>query len=616
MTWGWGHTVSLEDWIVEKGQKSRQGGQGTVVKVRHRLDGRVGALKRLHDTKSEERRHRFLVEVSSLRVVHSDGIPVLYEANETEWQNPNADLYLVMEFIDGLTMTQLVDKRLPSLDQAVAATCKILAALDGLKGAASPKATVQSKLDTAQPSLDDLAGLGEAAEWGRELAIDLSDWLAGRIRWADVDKGVLLSGPPGCGKTMFAKALARTCGVHLVLGSLAQWQARGHLGDLLKAMRAAFDEAKKNAPSIMFIDEIDSMGDRTQFTGDHVAYCREVVNGFLECMDGAAGRDGVVVVGATNFPDMIDAAIKRPGRLDRHIRIPLPDAEARRGILRFHLAGSLEEADRALIADRTEGWTGARLEQLVRDARRCARRAKREISLADLQSQLPEIVTVPEAVLRRAAIHEAGHTLVGLELGLGEFIYVEIKDAFDPSQGLEQWGGGARFDRPYLAERTAREFLDLIATGLAGMAAEEVVLGQKAAGAGGRRGSDLHEATMLALKLEASYGMGSGLTYLSGTSDEELLVTLHMDADLRKRVEGVLVAEFARAKALIEPKRTELAKIADALFERKRLTADEVRRFAGVDSSMAGSIVSRYVHEWLTNNCANGKTFPDIAPHL
>ncbi|TPK96984.1 MULTISPECIES: AAA family ATPase [unclassified Mesorhizobium] len=483
-----------------------------------------------------------------------------------------------------------------------------------LNAATSPK-TVGPVLDVARPYLDDLSGLGEAAEWGRELAIDLLDWKAGRIRWADVDKGILLSGPPGCGKTMFAKALAQTCGVHLVVGSLAQWQAQGHLGDLLKAMRGAFDEAKKNAPSIVFIDEIDSVGDRTRFSGDNATYSREVVNGLLECMDGATGREGVVVVGATNFPDMIDTAIRRPGRLDRHIRIPLPDAEARKGILSFHLGGKLEDSDRALVADRTEGWTGARLEQLVRDARRRARRARREISRNDLQSQLPELVTVPDAMLRRNAVHEAGHAVVGLVLGIGELVYVEIKDTFDPSGDEQQRGGGARFDRPFLAERTRQQFLDLIAIGLAGLAAEEVVLGQKGAGAGGAKGSDLHGATLLALQFEASYGLGSGLTYLSGTTDQELLVTLHMDGHLRKRVEGVLTAEFARAKSLLEAKRTELARIAENLFAKKRLLADEVRALAGIDASTARGIASRCALDCLIIDFGIGKTFPDFLLH-
>ncbi|TIV07693.1 MAG: ATP-binding protein, partial [Mesorhizobium sp.] len=126
--------------------------------------------------------------------------------------------------------------------------------------------------DISGPTLDDLHGLGEAGEWGRELATDLADWRAGTIGWADVDRGILLSGPPGTGKTTFAGALARTCNVHLVLGSLGRWQAKGHLGDLLKAMRAAFDDARKNAPSIIFIDEIDAVGDREKFTDHNAQY--------------------------------------------------------------------------------------------------------------------------------------------------------------------------------------------------------------------------------------------------------------------------------------------------------------------------------------------------------
>src|SRR3546814_617433 len=152
--------------------------------------------------------------------------------------------------------------------------------------------------------------------------------MRGGLRWEDVDCGVLLSGPTGVGKTMFAGALARTCGCPLVSASLGEWQAAGHLGDLLKAMRRTFDEARKCAPCILFIDEIDSFGDRAAFDRHHRDYGIPLVNAFLEELDGVRGRAGVVVVGATNDPERIDPAIRRPGRLDRTIELGLPDAEA------------------------------------------------------------------------------------------------------------------------------------------------------------------------------------------------------------------------------------------------------------------------------------------------
>lgn len=439
------------------------------------------------------------------------------------------------------------------------------------------KAVAPKPRDLSGPTLDDLHGLGEAGAWGRELATDLADWKAGKIVWADVDRGILISGPPGTGKTTFAGALARTCGAYLVLGSLGKWQAKGHLGDLLKAMRGAFDEAKANAPSIIFLDEIDAVGDREKFSDHNAQYCTEVVAALLECIDGADGREGVIVVGACNHPERLDAALVRAGRLDRHVHISLPDQQGREGILRWHLQGALSGADFSDIRIRTEGWSGASLEQLVRQARRRARRSRRDLLLEDLMSELPNLMTLPTELRRRSAIHESGHVIVGLAVGIGELVRVSVMDTFDPGGAQTQPGGGAQFAERVLQERTQAQFLDRIATALAGLAAEETILGNRSAGGGGRRGSDLHAATLTAVMLEAAYGLGSGLTYLSEAEEVELFAALRGNSELRRRVEQILEGEFRRARKIIEGHRLELERIAEALIRGGELSADEVQ---------------------------------------
>ncbi|OWU61325.1 hypothetical protein CEJ88_15770, partial [Staphylococcus aureus] len=132
------------------------------------------------------------------------------------------------------------------------------------------------------------------------LAEDLALFAKRELDWEDIDRGVLLCGPPGVGKTLFARALAGTCRVPLFAHSLAQWQAKGSLDDLLKAMLRAFEQAKREAPCILFVDEVDSFGTRAQLSGRNSNYARQVINGFLQCLDGLDGREGVVVVAATN----------------------------------------------------------------------------------------------------------------------------------------------------------------------------------------------------------------------------------------------------------------------------------------------------------------------------
>ncbi|MGU3401328.1 AAA family ATPase [Brucellaceae bacterium D45D] len=425
--------------------------------------------------------------------------------------------------------------------------------------------------DETEPMLDDLYGLGEAGAWGHELATDLADWQAGKISWSEVDRGILLSGAPGTGKTTFASALARSCSIKLIATSMAQWQARGHLGDYLKAMRKAFDDAKKAAPCILFIDEFDSAGDRNSGDSDNRSYDVKAINGLLECLDGVAGREGVVVVGATNDPSRVDPALRRPGRLDTIIEIPLPDDLAREGILRFHLKRDLMDANLSSVVERSEGMAGAWLEALVRQARRTARRQRREMVITDLLNALPARMPMPANILAVLAIHEAGHAIVALENG-SEIAEAVVAREF--IRGSNEVCGGFVSVRESEAHclHSQAETYKAIRRALGGLAAEDVFLGERHDGGL----DDIRQATYRAARMEMSTGQAAQLTFISNPDVDSILSALKPRLDIQKRVETVLQKCMSEAKNIIERRQDDVKKLADALIEHGRMTGAEI----------------------------------------
>lgn len=422
---------------------------------------------------------------------------------------------------------------------------------DEVKAIVDAKAKVQKRKHDGI-RLADLAGLGAARDTAIGIVEDLKAWQSGELSWDAVHRGMLIAGPPGCGKTELARAMAREPGIHLESASYAQWQAKGHLGDMLQAMRASFAVAADEAPSILFLDELDAFGSRTGGRStQHHSYDTKVITGLLEQLDGIHGREGVVVIGACNYPEGIDPAILRAGRFDQRVEIRRPDAEALAIILRQHLGSELPEADLSTLGQMALGLSGADCAAAVRAARGTARRQKRPLTAEDLHTALaPNHLALPADMRRRAAIHEAGHAIVMTALGVGQVKALRLSP--DGGETRLRW-----FDSDSTREMLQRR----CAAHLAGRAAELLVLGQASGGAGGTEDSDLHQATRLVLQREISYGLGS-MGHLSIGAPPPTRTLLSLPPAMRQQMQRGLDQALALALDILRRHRPVLESLA------------------------------------------------------
>lgn len=424
--------------------------------------------------------------------------------------------------------------------------------------------------------LNELHGLGEARQFAEDLIADIHAAIGGKIPWSQVDRGALLAGPPGTGKTTLAKAIAKDCNVKFIQVSATAWQASSaHLNEHISAIRKTFAEARRYAPSILFIDEIDSLGNREYFTGENGSqYQTEVINAVLEQIQGVDADEPVFVLGATNHEDRVDPALKRSGRMDRVIQIPRPNSEAL-GQIFGHYLGKLESGqadsaiDPAALGRLSVGMTGADVERIVRGAARRARRVGGAISQMDIIAEITNkprnagssLRITPEE-LERTAYHEAGHAVaMTLSVSQGEdigFITIVPRD-----------NGALGFVKPNDDERvsyTRKDYEETIEVYLAGRVAEAIRYGEENVSSGAT--SDLKAATHLAISMVTKLGFGRSrkLLWTETPSEEDL-----------KQAEQLISQMYDRIRDKLLGSKAALTNLAEELKARQELTGDEVR---------------------------------------
>ena len=454
------------------------------------------------------------------------------------------------------------------------------------------RARTRTLSDTGKKvSFDDVAGADEEKAELEEIVEFLKDPQRFIELGARIPKGVLLVGPPGTGKTLLARAVAGEAGVHFLSISGSDF-VELYVGVGASRVRDLFDQAKKESPAIVFIDEIDAVGrQRGAGLGGGHDEREQTLNQLLVEMDGFSSNEGVIVLAATNRVDILDPALLRPGRFDRQVYVGHPDIKGREAVLRIHARNKplAEDVSLAEVAKATVGFTGADLENLMNEAALlAARRKERFITNDDLHEAVLKVIAGPEKKSRvvteharkLTAYHEAGHAIVINEL--------ETADPVHQITIIPRGGAGGmtislpQEDKSY---QSKKELTEQVAVCLGGRVAEELMLGDISTGAS----NDLERATAIARAMVTKYGMSEKLgTVVFDNSSSEVFIGRSMaqartyseevagqiDAEIRAIIDGAC----ERCRAILSEKQDTLVKVAEYLLEHETMSAEEFQR--------------------------------------
>ena len=437
-------------------------------------------------------------------------------------------------------------------------------------------------------TFDDVAGADEEKDELKEVVDFLKNPRKYLELGARIPKGILLVGPPGTGKTLLAKAVAGEAGVPFFSISGSDF-VEMFVGVGASRVRDLFEQAKKNSPCIVFIDEIDAVGrHRGAGLGGGHDEREQTLNQLLVEMDGFSINEGIIIIAATNRPDILDPALLRPGRFDRRITVGIPDIKGREEILKVHSKGKplMPEVDLKVLAKRTPGFTGADLENMMNEAAiLAARKGNKQIGMDELEEAITRVIAGPEKksrVLtekdkRLVAYHEAGHAVVSKLLPNADPVH---QISIIP-RGM---AGGYTLTLPeqdkYFISKS--ELLDEITQLLGGRVAEALVLNDISTGAS----NDIQRASQMARKMVTEYGMSENIGPVTfGGKYEEIFLGRDWGtyrnysedvASLRdKETKHIVQQAYERAEKLLKENINKLHKVAEALLEKEKLDTEE-----------------------------------------